>query len=346
MRGMTMAKRTIKNEGYLSVPYSFIDTHLAAANGTFVKIYLYALRHSGRELTDEAIAEALGILESDVLKAWKYWEKQGVISLEGGAVDFSPAPSAPADALPAKKEAPAGRKKYTEKEMAQAMETNPELKVLYSFAQQKLGNIISPADVNILFSLYDWLKLPVEVIVMLFEYCAEKGKLNMRYIESTAVHWVERGMLTAEQVEEFCRQEEQQKQQYAEFQKMAGITGRKLSQTEKKYIDTWTIQMHFSFDMLRLAYDQTVMNTGKLSMPYMNKILTSWNREGITTPQAAEQAREQYRSSKGEGVPVRKPVQNQFNRYSAPGGENEDEKLLQQLRDRQLRERQQREQNR
>lgn len=334
-----MAKRTIKNEQSFSIPYSFIDTYLPAANGTFVKIYLYALRHSGQELTDEGIAEALGILESDVLKAWKYWEKQGVVSLEGGAVDFSPNAPRNAPAAPVKKETVSSRKKYTEKEMAQAMETNPELKVLYRFAQQKLGNIISPSDVNILFSLYDWLKLPVEVIVMLFEYCAEKGKLNMRYIESTAVHWVERGMRTAEQVEEFCRQEELQKQQYAEFQKMVGITGRKLSQTEKKYIDSWTGQMNFSFDMIRLAYDQTVMNTGQLSMPYLNKILTSWHRDGITTPQAAEQAQEQYRSSKGETTSARKPAKNTFNRYSAANGASEDEQLVQQLLHQQLRER-------
>lgn len=335
-----MAKRTIKNGGYLAVPYTFIDQHLASANGTFVKIYLYAMRHCGEELTDEGIAEALGILESDVLKAWKYWEKQGVVSLENGAVDFAPKQKeTPPQEKQEKKEAGTGRKKYTQKEMAQAMETNPDLKILYSFAQQKLGNIIPPADVNILFSLYDWLKLPVEVIVMLFEYCAEKGKLNMRYIESTAIRWVEQGLRTTEQVEEFCRQEEAQKKQYAEFQKLVGISGRKLSQTEKKYIDAWTGQMNFSFDMIRLAYDQTVMNTGQLSMPYLNKILISWNKEGITTPQAAEQAREQFRSSKGETS--RKTAKNSFNRYSSQGGSSEDEQLVQEMLNRRLKERNQ-----
>lgn len=293
-----MAKRRMKHSEYVAVPVTFIDKYMTGANGTFVKVYLYAMRHSGNELTDEGIAEALGILESDVLKAWRYWEKQGVVSLENGEVEFHP--NRPSSTPSKEEKKVSGKKKYSEQEMVQAMENNQELKFLYSFAQQKLGNIIPPADVNILFSLYDWLKLPVEVIVMLFEYCSEKEKLNMRYIESTAIRWVEQGLRTTEQVEEYCRREEQQKKQYAAFQKMTGITGRMLSQTEKKYIDSWTEQMKFSDEMIHLAYEQTVMNTGQVSMPYMNKILTNWHHSGITSPVAVQQAKEQYQASKGE----------------------------------------------
>lgn len=293
-----MAKRMMKSGGFVAVPYDLIDNHLNNTNGTFLKVYLYAMRHEGEEISDESIADALGILESDVLKAWRYWEKLGVVSLENGGVDFDPK----ATELPKKQEEKksTGKKKYTEQEMVQAMENNEQLKFLYSFAQQKLGNIIPPADVNILFSLYDWLKLPVEVIVMLFEYCTDKGKLNMRYIESTALRWVEQGIRTTEQVDEYCHREEEQKKNYSEFQRIAGISGRTLSQTEKKYLDGWTTEFRFSMEMIQLAYEQTVMNTGQISMPYMNKILTSWHQEKITTPQGVERAREAYRASKGE----------------------------------------------
>lgn len=325
-----MAKRLIKNGGYLAVPYDFIDKHLCNANGTFVKVYLYAMRHSGQELTDESIAEALGILESDVLKAWRYWEKQGVVSLETGDVTFGS--SQALTSKPAEEKKPNSRKKYTEQEMVQAMENNEELKFLYSFAQQKLGNIIPPSDVNILFSLYDWLKLPVEVIVMLFEYCTDKGKLNMRYIESTAIRWVEQGLRTTEQVDEYCRREEEQKKHYAQFQKMAGISGRTLSQSEKKYIDTWTGEWRFSFDMLQLAYEQTVMNTGQVSMPYMNKILMSWHQEGISSPKAVKQAQEQYHASKGEKTKAVKTTN--FNRKLP--GVSEDDLLAQEIQNRRM----------
>lgn len=325
-----MAKRRMKHGEYLAVPVTFIDKYMSAANGTFVKVYLYAMRHSGSELTDEGIAEALGILESDVLKAWRYWEKQGVVSLENGEVEFHP--SRPSSVPSADEKKVSGKKKYSEQEMVHAMENNQELKFLYSFAQQKLGNIIPPADVNILFSLYDWLKLPVEVIVMLFEYCSEKEKLNMRYIESTAIRWVEQGLRTTEQVEEYCRREEQQKKQYAAFQKMTGITGRMLSQTEKKYIDSWTEQMKFSGEMIQLAYEQTVMNTGQVSMPYMNKILTNWHHSGIASPTAVQQAKEQYQASKGE----KKKFKNAFLSSSAL---SEDDLLALEMQERRMKNR-------
>ena len=35
--------------------------------------------------------------------------------------------------------------------------------------------------------------------------------------------------------------------------------------------------------MIRNAYEKTVTNTGKISMPYMNTILTSWHSKGIKT---------------------------------------------------------------
>lgn len=325
-----MAKRMMKNGGFVAVPYEWIDKHLSHANGTFIKVYLYAMRHCGTEITDEGIAEALGILESDVLKAWRYWEKQGVVSLENGGVDFDP--HFTQAQKPAEEKKSSEKKKYTEQEMVQAMENNEELKFLYSFAQQKLGNIIPPSDVNILFSLYDWLKLPVEVIVMLFEYCTDKGKLNMRYIESTALRWVEQGLRTTEQVDEYCRREEEQKKKYAQFQRMTGISGRTLSQSEKKYIDTWTEQLRFSMEMILLAYEQTVMNTGQISMPYMNKILTSWHKEGISSPAGVQQAKEQYRAAKGD---QKKTVKTAFNR-TAPL--SEDDLLAEAIQNRRMKE--------
>ncbi len=323
-----MAKRMMKNGGYVAVPYEWIDKHLSSANGTFIKVYLYALRHDGKEITDEEIAENLGILESDVLKAWRYWEKQEVVSLENGGVNFNP--HIVATPKPVEEKKSDRKKKYTEQEMVQAMENNEELKFLYSFAQQKLGNIIPPADVNILFSLYDWLKLPVEVIVMLFEYCTDKGKLNMRYIESTALRWVEQGLRTTEQVDEYCRREEEQKKHYAQFQKATGISGRTLSQTEKKYIDTWTEQFRFSMEMILLAYEQTVMNTGQISMPYMNKILTTWHQEKINSPAAVQQAKEQYRAAKGE---QKKTPKTAFNRTLPL---SEDDLLAQEIQKRRM----------
>ena len=54
---------------------NFILIAMAGANGEYVKVYLYILRHQGEELTVESIADALDHTESDVRRAVSYWEK-------------------------------------------------------------------------------------------------------------------------------------------------------------------------------------------------------------------------------------------------------------------------------
>ena len=60
----------------------FIDQYMAAANGEYVKVYLYILRHRGETLSQEMIADALNHTESDVRRALAYWEKAGVLGRE------------------------------------------------------------------------------------------------------------------------------------------------------------------------------------------------------------------------------------------------------------------------
>ena len=64
-----------------AVANEFIDTYMAAANGEYVKVYLYVLRHQGEDITIELIADALNHTESDVRRAISYWKKAGVLTV-------------------------------------------------------------------------------------------------------------------------------------------------------------------------------------------------------------------------------------------------------------------------
>ena len=68
--------------GVTCIDNAFIDRFMAAANGEYVKIYLYLLRcvSSGRsELDISDIADFLDNTESDVRRALSYWERAGLI---------------------------------------------------------------------------------------------------------------------------------------------------------------------------------------------------------------------------------------------------------------------------
>ena len=65
------------------VSNTFIDTYMTAANGEYVKVFLYLLRHEGEEVTVSAIADALDHTEADVKRALAYWEEAGLLEREG-----------------------------------------------------------------------------------------------------------------------------------------------------------------------------------------------------------------------------------------------------------------------
>ena len=68
-----------------SVSNIFIDEFMPDANGEFVKVYLYLLRCIGsnaQNCTISAIADLFMHTDKDILRALRYWEKQGVLTLD------------------------------------------------------------------------------------------------------------------------------------------------------------------------------------------------------------------------------------------------------------------------
>ena len=81
------------------VPNEFIDRIMPAANGEYVKVFLYLLRHNGEEITPAHIADALELTEGDVRRALMRWQREGLISVpldNGKAAQAAPEPPAPA----------------------------------------------------------------------------------------------------------------------------------------------------------------------------------------------------------------------------------------------------------
>ena len=68
--------------GQTPVPNLFIDEYMPRASGSYVKAYLLLLRLEGKDVTAALLADLLEVSERDVLRALKYWKKQGLLELE------------------------------------------------------------------------------------------------------------------------------------------------------------------------------------------------------------------------------------------------------------------------
>lgn len=111
---------------FTAVANEFIDRYMPSANGEYVKVYLYLLRHAGEDISSAEIAEALDLTERDVKRALQRWQKEGILQeMEGtpdqenkaaaAAVSKEPAAASEPDAyaVPAEK-VPAAKKTDTE----------------------------------------------------------------------------------------------------------------------------------------------------------------------------------------------------------------------------------------
>lgn len=280
----------------------FIDKYLPKANAIFVKVYMYGYRncyHGTYDMTSKQIADALDILESDVILAWKYWEKQGLVKLYSKShtydVEYLPID----DESISKSETKlsdynivATRPQYSPQEINIYRENSEEIRDLFKFAQKKLNKLLTYPDMNIIFSFYDWLRLPIEVIKLMLAYYCDK---SMSYIEKVAIQWAEDGINTIDKAEE-------RTQRYGNYKIIAKALGisnnRMIVPKEEEYMKKWLDVYKFSMDIIQEACQKAVLRTGNASFEYTNSILTYWHNSNVTTLDEAKKLDEAFRHKK------------------------------------------------
>lgn len=263
------------------IPVSVADKLIAAHDGNVALLYIWMCRCGS--FNAERAARELCLTLSEVNSAY---EKLCRLELfEEKTAVKEPLPL-PAEELP----------QYTSEDIIRRSETDSGFRAVLNEAQRKLGRVLSTSDIKTLFGIYDFLALPPDVIFMLLTYCIDSfkakygsGRLpSMRSIEKEAYSWANKEILTLEQAEEYIKKAAERRSKLGEVKSALGITGRQLTATEAKYVNSW-LDMGFDCGTLAVAYDRTVTNTGALKWSYMNKIVTSWHEKGLHSIEDVEQ---------------------------------------------------------
>ncbi len=177
---------------------------------------------------------------------------------------------------------------YSAEEIVEGSKGDPMFTAVLDEAQTILGRMLSRADLKILYGIYNYLGLPAEVIIELIHYClteyrrryGENKVPSLRFIEKEAYIWARNELMTLELAAGYISAMAQKREKHEIVKRSFGIYGRELSAGERKYIDSW-LEEGFSLDILMLAYDRTVTNTGKLQWSYLNGILKNWKAQGL-----------------------------------------------------------------
>lgn len=275
---------------FIPVSAEFIEKYMPSANGAYVKVYLLALSlaFSGYDMSTSAMARQLNLLESDVVNALEYWNKEGILSYDENNVLFGGAKADTNNKKPAEKK--------NMEQISSAINENKALADLCTLSQEILGTTLKNKDIETLYWFYDELGLSPEVITMLLEYCVSKNKRNMNYIEKVAISWHKNGILTIDAADKFITSEKEKDGYFYSLRKLFGIDNRNLSKTEETYLKTWHDNYGMDENMVGLAYEYCIMQTSKLSFPYMNSIIKRWHEMNIHTVPEAEKDHEDFKN--------------------------------------------------
>ena len=285
----------------LSMTARAADRLMGAGNGDAALLYLWLLRRGGR-LEPEAARRAL---------KWDVPRLEAALSaLVGlGLADGTAAPEAPA------RMEPEGPPEYTAADITRELEDGASsFPGLVNEVQRRLGKILSTSDLKSLYTLYDYLALPAEVICLLVSWCVEEfqrkygpgRKPRMSQIQKEGFVWRRLGVDTAQAAEAHLKKQALYRSREGEILRLLDQPPRPLVEKERKKVAAWT-DMGFADEVLRLAYEKTVYKKQKMDWDYMNGILCGWHRKNLHTLAEVEAGDRQRRPAAQPAMQARRP---------------------------------------
>ena len=307
--------------GCFMVPSDAVDRHLKLAPPDALRALLYILRN-GRCTVDAAeVSSALGIALPAAEDAIDYWIADGLLAA-GGNVRAS-VQRAPENGIsPEKSEKPekvenvpakqgpavvikSGKMPgYSNAQIHDAFDAHPELRKMFSAAEEIFARPLSDAVINLLFGLFDWYELPADVIEIILKRCEKNNKLRPASIRDEAENFYKNGAVTAEAAEAFSCELDEKDAFVDEVSLLLRITDHSPYAKERRSFETWHFQYGYDIDTVSLAFDTALKNTESREystalLPYIHKVLTNWYRGGIKTYDEALKALE-LRGLQGE----------------------------------------------
>ncbi len=256
--------------GVTPVENAFIRDYLPGAKGDYVKVYLWGLFQSLREeesLTAEDMAAALEMSVAEIEKAYRYWERRGLVTIE----------------------------------------TENPLSILYKsvFARALAGDPIRPENdyVDFAESVYaafgtrrkvkpdevarawEWVQdigLSPEAVLMLLNHCiaAWRPQFSFKKAEAMALAMKESGVESAEDAESFLRQDLNCHLETRQVLRALGRRGRLESDAEVALYRKWRDEWGFTLEAILAACDETT--SGEPTFAYLDGILRDFHERNRT----------------------------------------------------------------
>jgi DnaD/phage-associated family protein len=294
---MTPVRIKMPSSGFTPIDNLFIDKYLANSRGDFIKVYIYCLRlgFDNQETGIDKIASALNLLETDVIKAFEYWEDQGIMQLSPeGSIEIFPVGST--------------------LNQNTALYFNNQIKEMLGDLERLVGRPLSSKEVSVYMGTIEDFGFTPELVSLLVEYCSSKNKTDIRYIEKVALGWYDAGVRTYEDAQNHITKHEDKWIKYRAILNFLGIKDSEVSKPQEEIMEKWLNKYKFPIDVIFEAARICILRINEANFSYIDAILGDWYKNGIKSLEDVKKA--------GKKPRVQKKTNNQ-NSFASYGGQRQ-----------------------
>lgn len=270
------------------VPTAVVDKYLKLATPSQLKVLLYLLRHQCASIDLKQLSEALSMNEELIEEAVMFWEQTDLfaVSEKNNSSSDPVSSSIPEKQITETSSSITAQRSssditLTPSEIAAELKRDAGLMNLFRMAEQLTGEPLNHMQQRSLLWQYQYLSVSGDIILTIMSYCRSMGKNSIQYAEKLLTAWWNRGICTMQQINDEIVKDQQRRSYHGTIARTLDMN-RPPTPKQREYFDSWQT-MQIPVDLIRYAYEKTIEQTNKLSLAYMQKILTTWAEAGYKT---------------------------------------------------------------
>jgi DnaD/phage-associated family protein len=260
------------------VPDIFISEHLPSMDGDYVKVYIYCLFlcKYNKQISIEELSKKLQIDEQKLKNAFTYLESVGIITRSKDDIVLADLKEKEINKL--------YRLKTTstpEEAVSNSEKNKKRSETITSINNTYFQGVMPPSWYTDIDAWFDRYKFDEDVMYALFRHCSEHKVLTKSYIVKVADNWYNKNIRNYFDLEKYL-------EEYKKFTDIRGKIskklklGRNLTEYEDEYVEKWTMDYKYNFEVIDLALKKTTAKTNP-NFKYIDAILTSWFEKGLRT---------------------------------------------------------------
>lgn len=299
-------KSTPFDLGELNIENIFISDFMPSASGTYVKVYLLGLMFSRSEtdayrLDNRSLASMLSLPLQDILEAWAYWEKQGIVlrHFHSDGQHFDIEFLSLRDLYIQNNYTLKGDSSKVKSNKTAISERNEAYKKMTKSVEQLVGHPLSYAEYQMLGDFYDHYYSNSEIITRAVAICYKERHIrNMKAVKALLNSWLEAQLMSLDAIEAHIRNSDARFKVYKEVLKHLGLSYRMVNSAEKQMIDRWIDDYGFETEDLYALIIAFAKKTNNLNLNYLQKAFETLHKEGIKDLKGYEERRTEAATDK------------------------------------------------